>query len=35
MRDEQIERLARDLLGRSLEELDSEEQEVLARVAAG
>ncbi|QKG69888.1 DUF1003 domain-containing protein [Erythrobacter mangrovi] len=32
---EQIERLAEELLGRSLDELDVEEQEVLSRVAAG
>ncbi|WP_341713647.1 DUF1003 domain-containing protein [Erythrobacter sp.] len=32
---EQIERLAKELLGRSLDELDIEEQEVLSRVAAG
>ncbi|MXO60113.1 DUF1003 domain-containing protein [Altererythrobacter salegens] len=31
----ELERLAKDLLGRSLEELDREEQDVLARVAAG
>ncbi|WP_305096512.1 DUF1003 domain-containing protein [Croceibacterium aestuarii] len=30
-----LERLAEDLLGRSLDELDQEEQDVLARVAAG
>ncbi|MFA6218368.1 MAG: DUF1003 domain-containing protein [Erythrobacter sp.] len=31
----QIERLAEELLGRSLDELDAEEQDVLSRVAAG
>lgn len=30
-----LERLAEELLGRSLDELDQEEQDVLARVAAG
>ncbi|MBD3729678.1 MAG: DUF1003 domain-containing protein [Sphingomonadales bacterium] len=32
---EQLERLAQELLGRSCDELDQEEQDVLARVAAG
>jgi uncharacterized membrane protein len=32
---EQLERLAEELLGRSLDELDVQEQDVLARVAAG
>lgn len=31
----ELDRLAQDLLGRSLDELDEQEQEVLARVAAG